>query len=556
MTISLALLQAFSPAGLHDAARAWRQLSAGAEETENRHRYQVNGPLRQAGWEGEDADKAFAAFERTEQLLDIVRVEVEAEAAALALDTTADRIDQARTNLLNALRRADEWQMPVAGDGTVGLPPQTAVAAADRHDPDSREEWQEQETMRRQIQERISTALTEAQEASDKGARALASLDAAVLTRPRAFGAAAESAHDARDVTSALGLTTPYIPDNKNPTQNAEWWKSLTPDQQHSYAAQYPEEIGRLDGIPSTVRDEANRLLLDRELDTMHAGGPRGTGMTYDEYNEHEKTLQEIKKRLDEGDGGPENHRLFLLGLDTQGDGRVIVAAGNPDTADHTAVLVPGTATTLGSTTGQIDRITALQGEAENSAGADEKVSVISWLGYDAPEVAPSVITTGRAEDGAEDMRHFTEGIRAVQGDHRSHLTVIGHSYGTTAVGIAAQGDGGLHADDIIGVASPGMGTDNARNLNIDPQHVWLGTAQDDHIRNAADLTLGPNPIREDFGGRNFLVDTHGHSGYWEPNSHSLINQGRIIAGRNPDTVPKEPEDPLNPNGDANLVVG
>ncbi|PBC71055.1 alpha/beta hydrolase family protein [Streptomyces sp. TLI_235] len=467
MSNTFTLLQRFNPAGLHDAAKGWRQLSAAAEDAENRHRHQVNGPLRHSHWQGKDADSAFYAMERTEQVLEILRVE--AESAALVLDTVADRMDQAKTNLLNALRRADEWQLPVSDDGTVGLPQQ---AAADRHDPDAQTERQNQVILRNQVQERINAALTAAQEASDQGAHALGRLDASILTQPRTFGAAAESAQDAKDVARDLGLAAPYIPENKDPKQAADWWKSLTPEQQRSYLALHPEEVGRLDGLPSTVRDEANRLVLEQQLDALHAGDPRHSDLTYEQYNKRENALRALKDHMDQRDGEDEQHQLFLLGLDPKGDGRAIVSTGNPDTADHTAVLVPGTATTLESMPGQIDRIDKLQNAAERSAKPGEKVAVISWLGYDAPEIPPEslgVAGTGRAEDGAADMRRFTEGVRVVQGDHHSHLTVIGHSYGTTAVGIAAQGGGGLHADDIIGVASPGMGTNNANNLNVDP---------------------------------------------------------------------------------------
>ncbi|GAA5022672.1 hypothetical protein GCM10025734_79170 [Kitasatospora paranensis] len=212
---------------------------------------------------------------------------------------------------------------------------------------------------------------------------------------------------------------------------------------------------------------------------------------------------------------------------------------------------MPGTGTTLAGMPGQIDRAAALRTEAARAAGPGSRVSVISWLGYDAPELDASMATTDRAEQGAADMRRFTEGVRTAQGDRHGHLTVIGHSYGTTAVGIAARGGDGLRADDIIGVASPGMGTDRAEKLHIDPAHVWLGTAPDDMISNAAGLTLGPDPARAEFGGRTFGVDTHGHSGYWDPDSQSLANQGRIIAGLQPAPTPAPPTAPLAPHDES-----
>lgn len=129
------LLLHFNPAGLHEAAKAWRGLANGARSAENRHRSQVNGPLRQAKWEGSDADYAFSTMVRTEQILEVVRVE--SAAAALALDTVADRISQAQTNLKNAVRRAEEWGLTVSSEGTrrrratgVSAPSAASVAAS------------------------------------------------------------------------------------------------------------------------------------------------------------------------------------------------------------------------------------------------------------------------------------------------------------------------------------------------------------------------------------------------------------------------------------------
>ncbi len=531
MSGDFALLRRFDPAGLRDTAKGWRKLAAAMEDANSRHRHRVNGPLR-GHWQGKDADSAFHAMESTEQKLEIVRVE--AESVALVLDTVADRMDQARTNLSNALRRADEWNLPVSDDGTVGLPPQ---AAPDRHDPDAREERQNQNQLRNQVQDRINAALAAAREASDQGAHALGRLGADILTRPRVFGAAGASAEDVQDVARDLGLAAPYIPENKDPAQSAEWWKSLTPEQQQSHIALHPEEIGRLDGLPATVRDQANRLVLEQQLDALKAGDARGSGMTADEYNQRETDLRVLKAELDQRDGADEQHQLLLLGLDPRGDGKAVVSTGNPDTATHTAVLVPGTGTTMKEVPGQIDRINKLQDSAKDAAPSGETVAVVSWLGYDAPEVSASVVTPGRAEEGAEDMRRFTSGLRVSEGDHRSHLTVIGHSYGTTAVGAAAAGGQGLQADDIVAIASPGMTTSNAANLHVDPDHFWAGTAADDNISLATGLTLGPDPTLGAFGGQTIRIDTSGHSGYWDPDSESLANQGRIIAGMTPSTV-------------------
>nr|WP_256338308.1 alpha/beta hydrolase [Streptomyces sp. KS_5] len=106
-------------------------------------------------------------------------------------------------------------------------------------------------------------------------------------------------------------------------------------------------------------------------------------------------------------------------------------------------------------------------------------------------------------------------------------------------------GGSGLGADDVVAVGSPGMTVDEAEDLQMDPEHVWVGTAQDDAVAsNTSHYTLGRAPTLGGFGGNNFEVDTHGHSGYWDSGpygpSESLDNQGAIIAGRQPTEAPKE----------------
>ncbi|WP_071808787.1 alpha/beta hydrolase [Couchioplanes caeruleus] len=59
----------------------------------------------------------------------------------------------------------------------------------------------------------------------------------------------------------------------------------------------------------------------------------------------------------------------------------------------------------------------------------------------------------------------------------RRRPTVLGHSYGTTAIGYTAREPEGLDADDLILVASPGIGVWQASDLpTIAADHVWVTT--------------------------------------------------------------------------------
>ncbi|UKY54871.1 hypothetical protein [Streptomyces inhibens] len=76
---------------------------------------------------------------------------------------------------------------------------------------------------------------------------------------------------------------------------------------------------------------------------------------------------------------------------------------------------------------------------------------------------------------------------------------------------------------------------DHAKDLNMDPDRVWAGWAPDDIVStDASGKALGEKPAEKEFGGKVFDVDTSGHGGYWDKDSESLANQGRIIAGMPP----------------------
>lgn len=113
--------------------------------------------------------------------------------------------------------------------------------------------------------DRIADALKEATDADAKWApklRALKADDDLVV-----------SDRDWVDVKSDRGgvlkAADPYLdsikapPKEATPEENAEWWKNLTSEQRADYLAVHPNSIGSMNGLPSDVRDEANRMVLN-----------------------------------------------------------------------------------------------------------------------------------------------------------------------------------------------------------------------------------------------------------------------------------------------------
>ncbi|KZB84656.1 alpha/beta hydrolase [Amycolatopsis regifaucium] len=330
------------------------------------------------------------------------------------------------------------------------------------------------------------------------------------------------------------GLSIIGPPEHGSPGDNKAWWDSLSDTAKVALLQRNPGLVGNLDGIPATDRDAANRAVLAREIERLQ-GDPRVKG------------LEAIARRLDQ----PEP-RAFLLGLDTSGDGKAIVSAGNPDTAANVATYVPGTGAELAKIGGDLDRSDKMWAVA-TTAGSPS-TAVITWLGYDAPDEITDAASGKYADGGKAALAQFQDGLRETHQGTPSHNTVLGHSYGTTVAGHAAR-DGGLAADELVFVASPGVGAHEVSQLHLDGVdpgeiggHVHATVAEHDMINLANleiagyDLVLGQDPTDAEFGGRVFTsapgtdgfggYSRHAHSEYWEDNNPSLRNIGLIIAGK------------------------
>nr|WP_218909780.1 alpha/beta hydrolase [Nocardiopsis sinuspersici] len=333
------------------------------------------------------------------------------------------------------------------------------------------------------------------------------------------------------------------------------WWTSLTEEEQEQAMRDHSELLRELDGIPAAVRDELNRDHLNEEVERLEeeiaerdeeireiaARGSNGSSaiamnMANDDTLDKElQTLLDLRESLEDDQAD-----RYLLALDAEGDGRAIVANGNPDTADNVATLVPGTTTTWQSINDQVGRGDNLL-EAATNADPSANHSVVSWIGYDAPNV-PEAAFAGKAEDAVEELSGFQDGLRATHQGPPSNNTVIGHSYGSTVVGHTAQSGAGLNTDSVVLVGSPGANTDHATYLNLPVENVHVSTAANDGITNLTGLTHGMDPNDPDFGANVFGSNpgsTGGpfplgaaHSEYFDTRTKSLLHMGKVIAGQ------------------------
>ncbi|MFJ9813677.1 alpha/beta hydrolase [Streptomyces sp. NPDC101151] len=379
-------------------------------------------------------------------------------------------------------------------------------------------------------------------------------------------------------------------PTDGDPEANAEWWKSLTDEEKAAYISVRPASIGAMDGLPAIVRDDANRVVLAESrgeyqdnLDAWMKKEPeryrpyispvtgmevKGVRVETEEWKEWNKEKQDMEGRirgmdaiqrrfgLTGTDGLPE---AYLLGFDPEGkghDGKIILANGNPDTADHTAIYVPGTGTLLQDIEKDTKRGEALWREAGRYAQG-QKVSTVTWFDYDAPLQAkpfdkgggllPEAMSDEWAAKGTPGLQHFLDGNlaahRAGSGNNPGHTTLIGHSYGTTLIGDAAKTrgwpEGPLPVDDVIAAGSPGMQVKHAADLGIRSDHVWAmkGGGDDELVRVGGKYLAGLGddwtiPTDPDFGANIMESDAEDHGAFWDEGSTSLRNQGLVIAGQ------------------------
>ncbi|MGC9442348.1 alpha/beta hydrolase [Streptomyces sp. WG5] len=609
--MDLATLKALKPTEYSEAAGGYRSTSdmasAAKDAIDNRIQVAMRTQL-----EGEAATAAGKQLGELSQ--NFHYIQVQCGLASTALDAFSYETEAAKRKLDAALESAKAAGLTVNADGSVSYPPGgdkggdgktpaggtvsgltdgTASAVgrqAANLDPNPNHR------LAQDCADLIATALKEATEADEKWApklRALKADDDLTVSD-------SDWVDVKEDTAGVLKGAGDYLdsfrepPKQGTPEENAKWWHGLTEEQQAAYISVHPDSIGWMDGLPATVRDEANRTVLaeargvaqtdldswmakepkpayvDREIINAQTGERWTARVPTEEWREWEKKRKELQGPVDGMDAiqsrfdtyVDENTRPYLLGFDDKNNGRVIVSVGNPDTADNVVTYVPGTGSKLSSIDGDINRAEVLHDRA-NSTDLAHSTASIMWLGYDAPQGLLSDATDSKYADNArEPLSNFLTGIDTVH-NGSVNSTVLGHSYGTLVAGETMRDHPDLPVDNAILVGSPGVGVDHAKELNIGADRVFAATAQNDLVNLAPppagtlaplnpkaymrlfddhSIMYGNDPISDEFGGQVFpvadgmLPGSDGlmpaHSQYWEGNS--LNHMARIVTGGTP----------------------
>lgn len=353
--------------------------------------------------------------------------------------------------------------------------------------------------------------------------------------------------------------------DAGDPEAVASWWRGLSPEQVAALVMHSPQLVGNAGGVPSEVRDEANRAAMLSDIDYLTQREQDGQisdpeRLQLANAKDAEETLAEYADRIDPDTGENLAYLLVFRPDAFNGDGGVAMSLGNPDEAQDVTSFVPGLtneATSLGGNVASMDRLMQLADEKNG----DRSVAAIAWIDYDAPSTERGltddpwdflqVAGEGKATQGGDRFADFVDGLRA--SDHRppgedAHFTAIGHSYGSTTVSHAAT-DHDLQVDDMVLIGSPGAGSAETATDLMPEGHLYVGSADYDPVTllGAPGIgALGNDPSQASFDAHRFEVDPgsyrvqhllDNHSSYFNEGSSSLDAMADVVAGHRPDEV-------------------
>ena len=213
------------------------------------------------------------------------------------------------------------------------------------------------------------------------------------------------------------------------------------------------------------------------------------------------------KRQVQEGlkhNAGRTGAPTFLQIYDPErfdGAGRAAIAIGDPDAAANTAVVVPGTSHSV--TEGWLSSNDAANVFNETrAADPSRSTSVIAWMGYDAPDGYrdPRVASPWLAREGGLQLAQDVNGLRATHQGPHPHVTMVGHSYGSTTVSDALAASG-ARANDVILLGSPGTDlAHSVKDFHVEGGNVFVGSASSDPVSWLGEAGGVPNELNEALG--------------------------------------------------------
>lgn len=332
--------------------------------------------------------------------------------------------------------------------------------------------------------------------------------------------------------------------------QVSGWWAGLDMRAQRSMLSAVPELVGNLDGIPVAVRNQANRDVLRSTIRELELEGAlEGRALA----TQNLQRLQMLYSIADALGPATANPPRTLLQLDTDDAGKAAIVLGDLETADYVSYLLPGMFITVGGNVVEwVDTAARLYDEQVSwlsllaEAGAsdeEETVATVAWIGYQTPHLL-NVGSLDLAYEGRDALASAIDGLQTIRGTDQPFISLLAHSYGSTAAMLALEESTTVDALAMIG--SPGAPASSVDELNVRGD-VFVGEAAWDPIPNSS--FFGSDPGAAEFGARimsvagtvdvitnRVLASSSGHNEYWSPGTESMrnlaligINMGELV---------------------------
>ncbi|MGK2853686.1 MAG: alpha/beta fold hydrolase [Microbacteriaceae bacterium] len=537
MPLTISQVQASQPERLVRSGTELGRNAAGLAATIERQRTILDS-LR-SGWQSAAADaaqdKAVPTLARMQRMHDaLVR-------AGILLNAGGGSFHQTRAALVAAVRQLSAQGWHIEPDGSVSVRPGSMLDRYRRfsavHDAQLR---QLAATNAVTLKMMLAYFDTIDRDLSQNLRAAVAGLDAPV----RGFGPGIP--------LPQAPPSEPRIPVGEDPDDVNRWWNALPEREREQLLRDHPDKLGNLNGIPVVVRSAANIAVLNRDIARVE----NATSALPPEAMTRYYSALKVREGLNANSDMTRGADTFLYLYEPEafdGQGRAAISIGDPDVAANTTVVVPGTSHSV--TSGWLSSADAANVYNETRAADRNKpVAVVAWMGYNAPDslLDPQVAQVGNARQGGALLAADVNALEATNLGN-SHVTAVGHSYGSTTVADAAAGYG-MRADDVVLIGSPGTDlAESAADFNLpDGGQVFVGAAATDpvtllggdnnqvHIPGTGlTVGLGTDPADDDFGSTRFKAEVAGigwpwtdHSGYLTPGSESLYSVATIAAGQ------------------------
>jgi hypothetical protein len=313
--------------------------------------------------------------------------------------------------------------------------------------------------------------------------------------------------------TSTATVSVPCPPTGAGPAAVAQWWATLSTAERNSAIRADPGRVGALEGLPAWARDEANKSALSRVLTDESAPG-------------HEIAVS-VAAELARKEAAGEEVQLHQFQPE---EGLVALAVGDLDTADHVALLVPGTGNDPIEDLDDLVDDAGVVADATTAAAPGAAVAAIAWMGYRTPSNLAKASSPHHSWPGGRALDATLDGLAAARVSApggRPHTTLIGHSYGTLVIDRAADAPGPLAAHDVVLLGSPGM--DN-RAPELEVERVYEASAPADPITWAE--FHGEQTWEDSYGAVELPTDpAMMHWEYYDEWSPTRAAVGEVVAG-------------------------